>query len=149
MEAIQSFFQKISQRGLNFSVGGSTVAPNLLQALGIVVFVFLLLLVIAKMTRGYMSWYTMGWYIWVALGFLLAMAVEGLFIVHGSTVLTEAFGWKNAPKPISTALDIGRERLVNVLGEKDEISTTESVISIYQSLSPDDTEKVRSMICTP
>ena len=77
MEAIQNIFRKISGGDLGFNIDGSSVAPNYLQALGIIFFLFLLLLVLAKMVRGYMSWYAMGWYIWVFLGFSLALVIEG------------------------------------------------------------------------
>ena len=90
-------------------------------------------------------------------GFLLALILEGFLIVGGRTLLTEVVGWKNAPKPILSALDAGRNKLVDVLGVTDQIPistaredpTLYDVISDFQSLSPDEAEKVRSMICQP
>jgi len=71
--------------------------------------------------------------------------------------LTVVLGWKNAPKPISTALDVGRGRLVDVLGETEEIPeslanespTYQSIISDYENLSSEDKEAVKSFICAP
>jgi len=66
-------------------------------------------------------------------------------------------GWKNAPKPILNVLDAGRDKLVDVLGVTDQIPistaredpSVDGVISGFQSLSPDEAEEVRSMICRP
>ncbi|MCH7640779.1 hypothetical protein IID22_01075, partial [Patescibacteria group bacterium] len=90
-------------------------------------------------------------------GFLLALIVEGFLIVGGRTLLTVVLGWENVPKPISIVLDAGRAKLVQVLGVTDEIpqtsvselSTSLSVVSDFQSLSPEDAEKVRLLICEP
>jgi len=153
MGAIQNIFQKISGGDLGFGIGGSSVAPNYLQALGIIFFLFLLLLVLAKMVRGYMSWYAMGWYIWVFLGFSLALVIEGLFIVNGSTILTEVLGWKSAPKPLQVALDKGKDRLEQVLGESDtaigETQGVNELLKIYESLNSKEKDKVNNLICIP
>ncbi len=90
-------------------------------------------------------------------GFLLALILEGFLILGGRTLLTEIVGWKNAPKPILSVLDAGRNKLVDVLGVTDQIPistaredpTLYDVISDFQSLSPDEAEKIRSMICQP
>jgi len=90
-------------------------------------------------------------------GFLLALILEGFLILSGRTLFTEIVGWKNAPKPILNALDAGRNKLVDVLGVTDQIPTSTAredptlydVISDFQSLSPDEAEKIRSMICQP
>jgi hypothetical protein len=64
-------------------------------------------------------------------------------------------GWRNAPKPILTALEAGRNKLVNVLGVTDEIKSSKAaipveteVIELYQSLSPAQQEEIRYEICT-
>ena len=83
-------------------------------------------------------------------GFLLALIVEGFLILSGRTLLTEVIGWKNAPKPVSTVLDIGRERLVTVLGVTEEIpnsaayetTTYQSVIGDFESLTLEEKEAV-------
>lgn len=83
--------------------------------------------------------------------------MEGFLIIGGKTALTEVLGWKNAPKPVQNALDVGRAKLTNVLGVKDEIpqstakekTTIEKVIEDFQSLNPKDSKKVKSLICQP
>lgn len=90
-------------------------------------------------------------------GFLLAWVVEGFFLIGGRTFFTEILGWENAPKPISTALDAGRQRLVDVLGVTDKVpgsyaqepSSPSTVINQYQTLSPGAQDEVRANICIP
>jgi len=69
--------------------------------------------------------------------------------------LTEALGWKNAPKPIQIALDSGRSKLVQVLGIQNQIptsvakenATVQSTIQTLQSLNPADMKKVKNLLC--
>lgn len=90
-------------------------------------------------------------------GFLLALILESFLIIGGRTLFTEILGWENAPKPILNALDAGRNKLVDVLGVTDEVPTStaredpnlDDVVSDFQSLSPDEAEEVRSIICQP
>lgn len=78
-------------------------------------------------------------------------------IVGGKTAITELLGWKDAPKPISTLLDSGRSKLVQVLGVTEEIPasvakedmSSEDVVTIFQSLDPQESAQVRKMICEP
>ena len=76
-------------------------------------------------------------------------------IIGGKTVITEILGWKNAPKPILTALEAGRNKLVGVLGVADEINvskaggaTQDKVVELYQSLTPNQQDLVRYRVCT-
>ncbi|MDP3013275.1 MAG: hypothetical protein Q8M92_03470, partial [Candidatus Subteraquimicrobiales bacterium] len=48
-------------------------------------------------------------------GFLLTLLLEGFLLVAGRTAVTELLSWKNAPKPISTVLDIGKEKLTDII----------------------------------
>ena len=90
-------------------------------------------------------------------GFMLALVLEGFLILSGRTILTEIIGWDNAPKPLSTALDMGREKLVDVLGEQSEIpvssadekSNYQSVLGNYENLGDEDKDLVKSFICKP
>ena len=124
----------------------------------IVLLIFLLLFTIARVRWLYVNWnlgksaYSMLFW-----GFLLALILEGFLWIGGKSFLTVVLGWKNAPKPISTALDVGRGRLVDVLGETEEIPeslanespTYQSIISDYENLSSEDKEAVKSFICAP
>lgn len=90
-------------------------------------------------------------------GFLLALILEGFLIIGGRTLFTEILGWEKTPEPILNAVDSGRNRLVDILGVTDEVPTStagenpgpDDVISDFQSLSPDEAEKVYSIICQP
>lgn len=75
----------------------------------------------------------------------------------GKTALTEVFGWKNAPAPISLALDAGRRELIKVLGIETQIppsfasekGNAQDAVNSLQSLSPADLTKVKNLICKP
>ena len=105
-----------------FKVGKLYITPTYWQALVIVILLFFLVFTLARMRYLYVNWHlgrhSFAMFFW---GFLLALIVEGFFIVGGRTLFTEILGMKNAPKPISTILDIGRSRLINVLGISDQI----------------------------
>lgn len=140
---------------LKLQIGHITVSPGVLQAGVIILLVFLLLLVMARITRTYISWYTSGWYIWVGLGFLAAIIIEGFFVVSGSTVFTAVLGWKGAPKPIQVAVDAGRTKLIDVLGAQDikapekEPATSQSVVADFESLDYTGRNEANKAICNP
>lgn len=150
---IPDFFNKT----LDLDVGGLAFSPSYMQAAVIVFLVFLLVMTLAKIRRMYVDWSLKGAASMILLGFILAMIVEGFLLLGGRTILTEVLGWKNAPKPIETALDIGREELVKALGVTGEIPSSnaqekpslDDVISSFQRLTPDEAEKARSLICAP
>jgi len=78
-------------------------------------------------------------------------------MIGGRTFFTVILGWKNAPQPILSVLDSGREKLVDVLGVQSQVpesaakqsTSKESVVSDFQSLSPEEAQKVRLQICEP
>lgn len=101
-----------------------------------------------------MSWSFKGALFGIFLGFLLALIVEGFLIISGKTAFTEVLGWKNPPKPVSVALDAGRDRLIKVLGISSEISISRAkvtnsseIISSFRDLSTEEKEKVKSELC--
>ena len=71
--------------------------------------------------------------------------------MRGSIAHVILFNTNNAPKPISTALDVGRERLVDVLGVSDVIEerqySTEEIIEAIKGLSLSETEAVEEYLC--
>lgn len=151
MQSIQSFFVNIGNYFLNLYF-----SKNYLQAVAIIVLVFLLVLTLAQVRRHYVHWSIKGGLVGIFFGFILALILEGFLLIAGRTALTEFLGWKDAPKPVATALDIGRKKLVNVLGVKDEIpsinannTTTDDALNILQSLSPSEMRKIKAIICTP
>lgn len=100
---------------MKFHIGGVTLAPNLWQAIAIVVLIFVLLLIVAYMSRSFMSWSLWGAWVWVLVGFLLAFVLEGFLLVSGRSVITTLIGWKNAPKPVQNVLNASHEKLLESL----------------------------------
>ncbi len=104
-----------------------------------------------------MDWSLKGAVFGIFFGFLLALLLEGFLIIGGKTAITEFLGWKNAPAPISLALDAGRKQLIRVLGIETQIpeskakenSTIQSAVETLQNLNPSDLSKVRALICKP
>lgn len=142
---------------INLNFGGISFSPSILQAGAVLVLVFLLLLSLAQFRRHMMGWSVKGAIFGVFIGFLLALIFEGFLIVGGRTALTEVLGWKNPPKPIANLLDVGRTKLINVLGVKDEVPpsfastnpTSDDAVKVLQSLNPAELKKVKNLICTP
>ena len=153
MQQATDFLQKnLDLSFLHISLTGSTVKVS-----AIVILIFFLLLLIAKFRRHYIDWSLKGGIFGIFFGFLLALIIEGFLIIGGRTALTEVLGWKNAPAPLAQILDAGRGKLVQVLGIKDQIPTSNAqgsatsgdVISAYQSLNPRDARNVKNIICKP
>lgn len=78
-------------------------------------------------------------------------------MIWGKTLLTETLGWKDAPKPLKTAMELGREKFVSVLGVSSEKQQAvifsdpkvEDAIDVIQSLDPNENKKIKDIICTP
>lgn len=147
---------KFLTKTFNFSVGKFDLSPQYWTVAAIIFLLFLLVLTLARLRYMYIHWSvakpSLAMIFW---GFLLAIIIEGFFLISGRTLFTELLGWENAPKPISTALDAGRAKLVNVLGVTEQIPesqaqvppTYSSVISDYEILSSKEAEEVRLEIC--
>jgi len=142
-------------RTFKIRLGNFTISPNYLQAILILFGVFMVIFSLARMRHLYVSWSFKGASAWVTLGFLIAIMLEGIMIVGGRTLFTEMVGWENAPKPILSALDTGRERLIEVLGVTDEVPisnaseklTSEQILELYRSLEEEESDKAYDLIC--
>ena|SRR5688572_1524074 len=145
------------QKSFDLRFGNFSMPVSFLQAGAIVFLIFLLVLTLAQVRRHYVDWSFKGALFGIFFGFLLALILEGFLIIGGRTAITEVLGWKNAPKPLSVALDAGRTKLIQVLGIQDQIPTTnaqevssvDSAVTVLQSLNPSDMKKVKSLICQP
>lgn len=153
MQEVAQFVSK----NLNFSFLKIPFAGSSWKAFAIIALLFLLVLTLAQVRRHYIDWSFKGALFGVFFGFLLALFLEGFLIIGGRTAITELLGWKNAPKPVQTAIEMGRGKLIEVLGISNEVSetnaqtnpTSDDVITIMQSLDPAETKKVKSLICEP
>ena len=154
MKGVAGFFTK--SIGV-YNVKGLEIEPRIWQAVAIGVLLFLLVFTLARLRYLYVHWnLSKNSLSFLFYGFILALILEGFLIISGKSLLIEVIGWKNPPKLISTALDIGKEKLINVLGMEDEIElnkeespTFQSVIIDYKKLSSDDSELVREYLCRP
>lgn len=142
-------------RTIDVPLGKYVFSPSYLHAGAIVFLLFLLVLTLAQVRRHFLTWSLKGGIFGIALGFFLALILEGFMIIGGKTVLTGVLGWQNAPKPILVALEAGKNKLVGVLGVSEEIEISQAgspaqdnVIKLYQSLTPDSQDLVRYQICT-
>lgn len=145
------YIQTVWQRVLDF-VSNFSVAPTYMQAGAIIVLIFLLVISLAQFRHHFVKWSMKGGLIGLFFGILLTLLLEGFLLVSGHTALISLLGWKNAPKPLSTILDIGKEKLTDVLGISTKsltsVSTTDA-ITVLQSLNPSEIKKIKAIICTP
>lgn len=140
---IPSFIYKT----FDFNIGSYSISFPYLQAIAIVFLLFMLVISLAQFRRHYVDWSFKGAGFGILFGFLLAIILEGFLILYGKTALTTVLGWKNAPKPISVVLDVGREKLSNVLGERIVEIDSGDVLKVFQSLNPSESKKIKSIIC--
>lgn len=120
MNLAQSFSKIGASFGtFHFKLAGVTFEPTYVQALVILALIFVLIWTLARIRSLYLNWSFSAWYKWFVLGFVFAVVVEGFLMVGGKTLFIEMLGWKNAPKPIVSALDSGRGELRKVLGVSD------------------------------
>ncbi len=146
---------KIPSGQFDFNIGGITIPIQYWQVTAIIAFVFVVVLLLAKLRRHRVDWSFKGVAFGVFFGFLLALFMEGFLIIGGRTALTSVLGWENPPPFLATALDSGKNKLVQVLGIKDQIPssfasenvTANDAIEILQRLNPADTKTVKSVYC--
>jgi hypothetical protein len=147
--ALEKLFQTIP---LNLPGG---IGFNYLQAGLIVFLIFLLIYTIGHMRHTYVGWSIKGILPGLSFGFMLAIILEGLFLIGGKTLFSELIGWKDAPKPVSTVLDASREKIVDVLGVRDEIPTSNAatpetanrMISRVDQMDTVEKMKLQELLC--
>ena len=147
---------KALEPSLDYNFNDYNISASYFQA-GIILFlIFVLLMSFARLKRMQQNWSMKGATSMIFIGFILALILEGFLLLGGRTALTELFGWKNAPKPISTALDEGRQRMIMVLGVTDEIPnssaaeplTADEVIYIIDALPQAEKDLLHETMCT-
>ena len=145
-------------RTFSFNVGKLVFSPNYLQAALVVFLIFLLVFSMARLRHMYVHWSFKGATAYLFMGFLLAVVLEGFMLLGGRPLFTEIVGWEAAPKPLAAFINVGRERLVDVLGTQAEVpssvasgghSKVDELITQFQSLAPGDAQRARYLICEP
>jgi hypothetical protein len=139
----------------SFSLGNLSFSVPYIEVAALVFLIFLLIVTMAQLRRHNIDWSIKGIVFGTFFGFLLALTLEGFLITKGGTALTGILGWKNAPAPISIALDAGRNKLIQVLGASDKITTPTTIqnstvtgaVQFLQNLSPGDIKKVKTIFC--
>ena len=139
----------------NLNLGKMSFPISYAQAALIIFLIFILILMMAQFRRHFVDWSLKGAIFGVFFGFLLALVLEGFLIIGGRTALTGILGWKNPPAPISLALDAGKNKLIQVLGIKDQVpssfanenTTVTGAIELLQGLNPGDIKKVKTIFC--
>lgn len=139
----------------NVNIGKISLPISYVQAIAVVVLVFLLVLLLAQFRHHQINWSFKGAFFGIFFGFLLALLLEGFLIIGGKTAISSVLGWKNVPAPISLALDAGRNKLIQVLGITapipssfaKESTTVTGAVELLQSLNPTDIKKVKAIFC--
>jgi hypothetical protein len=125
-------------KSFSMNLWGMEIEPTYWQAITIVILIFLLIFTLARVRYLYVHWSlgksSISMVFW---GFLLALILEGFLLLSGKTMLAVVFGQNNAPKPISTALDVGRNQFIKVLGAEDDVIQKKEVAPNYQSVVKD------------
>lgn len=125
------------------------VPPIYIQAGAIIILLFFLVLSLAQVRHHFLKGSFKGGVAGLVFGIIFTLIIEGFLLVNGSTILTTVFRWDNAPKPLGTALDMGKVKLKNVLGTETNVQTSKDVIQTLQSLNPEEIKKVKSILCEP
>ena len=143
----------------NFNLGKLSFSSSYIQAGAVVALLFVLVLMLAQLRRHFVDWSIKGALFGLFFGFLLALVLEGFLIIGGKTVITQVLGWKDAPKPLANILEVGRDKLIQVLGEQVEVRipdaiaklnpTFDDAVSFFQSLNPSEAQKLKNFICKP
>ena len=151
-------FDLLNKTIKTFKIGNLNINATYWEAAVILVLLFLLVFTFARMRYMYVHW-SMGKHAFAMLfwGIVLTIIVEGFLMLTGRTIFTEILGLKHIPKPFGTFLNIGRDRLVNVLGEESEIPSSyaesklnsDQMYSLYIKMDAAETQKLQSIICQP
>jgi hypothetical protein len=140
-------FVKILTPRFNLNIGKFSLPIPYFEAALVVLLIFVLILSFAQFRRHTVNWSLKGILFGTFFGFVLALTIEAFLIINGKTFLIGVLGWKNAPAPISLVLDVGRSKLVQVLGTNTQTTNVDGTIQLLQSLNPADVKKVKAIFC--
>jgi len=124
--------------------------------IGLIIFlIFLLILTFASLRHRYSNWTMGGFTQGIVLGMLVTVIIGATLLVGGTHLFQELLRWKEAPVVVVTAMDTSRNTALKVLGasiEEKKVTTRATIGSImeeYKRLTDDESESLRSLICTP
>ena len=150
---------QLLSKSFDLTLGKFSFSSSYIKVGAILILLFILVLSLAQLRRHFVDWSVKGAVFGLFFGFLLALVLEGFLIVGGKTAITQVLGWKNPPRPLASVLDLGRSKLIQVLGEKVEIQIPEAIaklnptfkdgITFFQSLNPTEAQKFKNFICKP
>jgi hypothetical protein len=150
---------QLLSKGLNLNLGKFSFSPSYIQVGLILLLLFVLVLTLAQLRRHFVDWSIKGALFGLFFGFLLALILEGFLVIGGKTAITQVLGWKEAPKPIASLLEMGKGELIKVLGEQIEVTIPAAVaklnptfsdgVTFFQSLNPAEAQKLKNFICKP
>lgn len=150
MEKLKPILKYLNTSYGIYEVKGIYIEPRYWMAITLVFLAFLLLFTMARLRHLFIHWsfgkQSISLIFW---GFILAIIVEGFFLVFGKTMFTELLGWESAPKPISTIIDIGRNKFVNVLGKSSEYKkpSVTDVVNSFLDLEENQAREAKKFIC--
>ena len=120
----------------NIAFNSSTFA-----IVGIAIGAFVLFIVMAHMSRGFLSWSLSGAGIGFIAGIVTTVAALGLILYFGGGALKAILTWDKAPKPVKS--------ISNVLGVKTEKISPDTLNSDYNNLTNEEKNSVKNNICKP
>ncbi len=137
-----------------FEIRGIVFAPNLVQAVLIVLLLFALVMTLARLRHMYVKWSFKAAYAFIFIGFLLALILEGFLLLGGRTILSSIIGWKNPPEPLEKVLDVSREKMVKVLQIEKEIPQSNAIyldaedfVNLFEKLEDKEASRAKELIC--
>ena len=104
----QKILEILNKTATSFNVGKLQIDATYWMVGVLLLLLFMVLFSIARVRYLYVHWNlgksSIAFLFW---GFILAVGVEGIFMLYGRTIFTDILGVENTPKPFSTVLDIG------------------------------------------
>ena len=132
---------------MNINIPAVSITSSSIVVIGVVVVAFILFIVLAKMSRNFLSWAFSGAGVGFFFGIVITLVLGVLFLAKGRGVLGSIANWNATPQVIKNAL--GSTGLVNVLGAETQKISSKTVESDFDSLSPQDRNIARDYICNP
>lgn len=136
---------------------GAEISYNRLEVVMVVVLLFVLVLTFGQLRHRLVHWHMKGIVPGVALGMIITLIIQGALLMLGGNLLKNALGWQGAPRPVAVAIETGKEKLVEVLSDTDEIiietsddrqkATIGGIMESYGDLTSEEQISLQSLVC--